>query len=264
MTLPAQPEIIDALTPEQEAHRELETAMEVLTRAKVVIVTTDTEYSEADAAVASIKNAQKRAESRRTELVKPLNDVVKKINAGFKPVDAAYEQALGCYRKPMSAYQAELARQRAAAEAEAKRERERLEAEAKAKAAAELEAARKAKEEADAALAALQTVGDPLAAILAQEDAAEAERKAQEQAEAAMQAIRDSASIVVTPAVVVPKVTGTASKTHEVWKFEITDPALVPLKYRPIDETAIARDVRSLKSECEIPGIRVYSEIEVK
>ena len=257
-------QILDALTPEQEAHQELEAAMEVLTRAKVVIVTTDAEYSEADAAVASIKNAQKRAESRRTELVKPLNDVVKKINAGFKPVDAAYEQALGCYRKPMSAYQAELARQRAAAEAEARKERERLEAEAKAKAAAELEAARKAKEEADAARAALQTVEDPLAAILAQEDADEAERKAKEQAEAAMQAIRDSASIVVTPAVVVPKVTGTASKTHEVWKFEVTDPALVPLKYRPIDETAIARDVRSLKSDCEIPGVRVYSEIEVR
>ena len=50
MTLPAtQPEILDALTPEQEAHRELETAMEVLTRAKVVVVTTDAEYSEADA-----------------------------------------------------------------------------------------------------------------------------------------------------------------------------------------------------------------------
>ena len=254
----------EVLTPEEEARLQLTKAMEVLTLAKAVKVTNDDEYASADAAVAAIKSAQRLAESKRTSLTKPLNDTVKKINAEFKPIDAAFEEALTFYRRPMSAYQAELARQRAEAEAEAKRERERLEAEAKAKAAAELEAARKAKEEADAARAALQTVEDPLAAILAQEDADEAERKAKEQAEAAMQAIRDSASIVVTPAVVVPKVTGTASKTHEVWKFEVTDPALVPLKYRPIDETAIARDVRSLKSDCEIPGVRIYSEIEVK
>lgn len=264
MTLPAtQPEIIDALTPEQEAHKELETAMEVLTRAKVVIVTTDAEYSEADAAVASIKNAQKRAESRRTELVKPLNDVVKKINAGFKPVDAAYEQALGCYRKPMSAYQAKLAMERAKAEEEARKERERLEAEARAKAESEMEEARKAQEAADAARQAIESAEDPLAALLAQEDAQEAERKAQEQIEAAKQAIRETASVVVIVPEV-PKVTGSASKTHTVWKYEITDPALVPLRYRPIDEAAIARDVRTLKSDCEIPGVRIYSEIEVR
>lgn len=254
MTLPAQPEIIDALTPEQEAHRELETAMEVLTRAKVVIVTTDTEYSEADAAVASIKNAQKRAESRRTELVKPLNDVVKKINAGFKPVDAAYEQALGCYRKPMSAYQAKLAMERAKAEEEARKERERIAQEE----ARKVEEARKA---ADEAARAAQATEDPFDALLANEEAEEANRKAALQLEESKQAIREVATLPVNaPA----KVTGSASKTFEVWRYEITDPALVPLKYRPIDEAAIARDVRADKGDCQIPGVRVYKTIEVK
>ena len=254
MTLPAQPEIIDALTPEQEAHRELETAMEVLTRAKVVIVTTDTEYSEADAAVASIKNAQKRAESRRTELVKPLNDVVKKINAGFKPVDAAYEQALGCYRKPMSAYQAKLAMERTKAEEEARKERERI-------AQDEARKVEEARQAADAAAKAAQTAEDPFDALLASEEAEEASSRAALQLEASKQALREVATIQPDlPA----KVTGSASKTFEVWHYEITDPALVPLKYRPIDEAAIARDVRTEKGDCHIPGVRVYKTIEVK
>lgn len=251
------------LTPEEEARFQLGKAMEVLTLAKAVKVTSDEEYAAADAAVAAIKSAQRLAEAKRTSLTKPLNDTLKRINADFKPIDAAFEEALAFYRRPMSAYQAELARQRAEAEAEARRERERLEAEARAKAESEMEEARKAQEAADAARQAIESAEDPLAALLAQEDAQEAERKAQEQIEAAKQAIRETASVVVIVPEV-PKVTGSASKTHTVWKYEITDPALVPLRYRPIDEAAIARDVRTLKSDCEIPGVRIYSEIEVR
>lgn len=247
-------QVLDALTPEQEAHRELETAMEVLTRSKVVIVTTDAEYSEADAAVASIKNAQKRAENRRTELVKPLNDVVKKINAGFKPIDTVYEQALGCYRKPMSAYQAKLAMERAKAEEEARKERERIAQEE----ARKVEEARRIAVEAEQAA---QSTDDPFDALLANEEAEEANRKAALQMEESKQAIREVATLPVNaPA----KVTGSASKTFEVWHHEITNPELVPLKYRPIDETAIARDVRIWKGDCQISGVRVYKTIEVK
>ncbi|MBP1626910.1 MAG: hypothetical protein H6Q00_1385, partial [Holophagaceae bacterium] len=210
-----------------------------------------------------IKNAQKAAENKRTSLVKPLNDTVKRINAEFKPVDAAFEEALGLYRRPMSAYLAELARQRAEAVALARKERERLEAEAKAKADAEIAAAKKAQEEAEAAKLVASTEEDPFAALLAEQESEEAAQRAAEQSEAAKQAIRDT-RVVLPAAPEVAKVTGSASKTFTAWKYEITDPALVPLKYRPIDEAAIARDVRALKEGCEIPGVRVYSEIEVK
>jgi len=255
MTTPAtQPQILDALTPEQEATQALQEAMGVLTRAKVVIVTNDTEYIAADAAVASIKNAQKTAEARRTELVKPLNDVVKKINAGFKPVDAAYEQALGCYRAPMSNYQAKLAMERARAEEEARKERERIAREE----AAKVEAART---EAEEAARKVTESADPFDALLAEEEAEEANQRAAMQLEEFKQAIRE---VAMAPLNVPAKVTGSASKTYEVWKFDITDPALVPLAYRPIDEAAIARDVRAGKGDCKIPGVRVYSTIEVK
>ena len=90
-----------------------------------------------------------------------------------------------------------------------------------------------------------------------------AERKAAEQAEAAKQALREVHAVKV-PVVTAPKVTGSASKTFTVWDYEITDPALVPLAYRPIDTAAIARDVKAGKDECKIPGVRVFSRIEVK
>jgi len=34
--------------------------------------------------------------------------------------------------------------------------------------------------------------------------------------------------------------------------------------YRPIDTAAIARDVKAGKDECKIPGVRVFSRIEVR
>jgi len=253
----------EVMAPEQEAKIALEVAMQVVTRAKAVVVKSDDDYRQADSACASIKGEIKKVEARRDELVRPLNTVVKKINAGFKDVTSALESALDAYRRPMTAYQAELARQRAEAEAAARKERERLEAEAKAKAAAEMEAARKAREEAEAARAAA-TSDDPFAAVLAEEAAQEAEARANEQAEAARQAIRDMATIEVVAENVAPKVTGSASKTFTVYEFEVEDESKIPDPYWVLDRASILRDVRAAKDECRIPGIKVTKRIEVK
>jgi len=126
----------------------------------------------------------------------------------------------------------------------------------------QMEAARKAREEADAARSAAQ-VDDPFAALLAEDAAVEAERRAAEQVEAAKQAIRDIHTIDV-PVVAVPKVTGSASKVFAVYDFEIEDESLIPMVYRPVDMAAILRDVRAAKEECRIPGIKVTKRTEVK
>lgn len=254
-------QVLAPLTPEQEAAAALQEAMQVLTRAKAVVIKTDSDYSAADAAVASIKNAQKMAETKRTGLVKPLNDTVKKINAEFKPVDAAFEEALGAYRRPMSAYQAELARQRAEAEAIAKAEQKRLEDEARIKADAEIAEANRLQAEADAARAAVES-DDPFAALLAADDLEEAERKAADAAEAAKQAIRDTR--VEVPVEYVAKVTGSASKTFTVYGYEIEDESLIPMCYRPIDHASLLRDVKASKDECRIPGLKLTKKIEVR
>jgi len=256
-------EVVAPLTPEQEAAAALNHAMEVVTRAKAVVIKSDDDYRASDSACAAIKGEIKKVEARRDELVRPLNTVVKKINAGFKDVTSALESALDAYRRPMTAYQTELARQRQEAEALARKEQFRMEAEARAKADAEIAAAKLAREEADKARAEAES-DDPFAAALAEEEAAEAEARANEQAETAKQAIRDMATIEVIPEYTAPKVTGSASKTFTVWTYEVEDESLIPMAYRPVDHASIARDVKAGKDGCRIPGIRVFSRIEVK
>lgn len=238
-----------ALTPEQQAQQALASAMEVLTMAKVVVIKTDGDYHAADDACAAIKAALKKSEASRDEWVRPLNTQVKKINASFKEVENAFNAALAAYRAPMTAYQAQLAEERRKAEAEARVERERLEAIAREEQRLALEEVRKAQE-------AAQAEEDPFLASLA---AAEAE----EATEAYKQSIRDARAIEA-PVAYVPKVTGGASKTYTVYEFKITNPELVPMCYRPINEALIAADVKRLKDEANIPGVFVTSRVEVK
>ena len=236
---------------------ELAKATAALVQAKTLIVTTPEEYATADQSLAGLKSLAKQAESKRLELVKPFKDFTTRVDAGFREIKRILEDAQETYRKPMSAFQARLAEERRKAEEEARLERERIAREE----AAKVEAARKAQEEAEALAKKAQEEGDPFLALLAQEDAKDA-------AQASAQATQDAVATLRTAATLQPeapaKVTGSASKTYEVWDFEVTDPALVPLSYRPIDTTAIARDVHSLKSEANIPGVRVFSRIEVK
>jgi hypothetical protein len=191
----------------------------------------------------------------------------------------------------MTVYQTELARLRKIEEDKARIEKERLEAEAREKARlaeVELRKAQKLAEDARiAAEAAAQSAlaetksdegMDPFDAILAESEtnaaaeeesirAAQAALDAQAAADAAMEAakqsIRDIHNIDVQAAYV-PKVTGSASKTYEVWDYEITDPTAVPLFYRPINEALIAAEVRKSKGSTSIPGVKVSSHQEVK
>lgn len=263
-------EVITTISPErygevalQEIKKHLESAKSELAKAKGVVVKTDDDYRQADADMARIKAAMKKFEDFRDSLVRPFNSVVGLVNAAAKDVKNCHQAALDARREPMTAYQTELARQRAEAEAAARKEQQRLEAEAKAKADAEIAAAKLAREEADKARAAAES-DDPFAAVLAEEAALEAEARANEQAEAARAAVREMATVEVVPENVAPKVTGSASKTFTVWTYEVEDEALVPMAYRPIDHAALARDVKAGKGECKIPGVRVFSKIEVK
>jgi hypothetical protein len=254
----------EVLTPDQEAALALQSAMEVLTIAKAVVVKTDQDYRAADDAVTAIKAAMKKADAKRDELVRPLNTVVKKINAQFKDVVSTFENALAAYRGPMTQFQMELARQRREAEEAARKEQEHLQAIAREEARKAEEVAAQARREADeAARRAQEAAVDPFEAALAQQEADDAQRAAQASMEAAQQSIRDVRKVEVIPEFT-QKVTGAGSKTFTIWDFEVTDPDLVPMKYRPIDFKLIEKDVRELKGECRIPGVEVSSHIEVK
>ena len=50
----------------------------------------------------------------------------------------------------------------------------------------------------------------------------------------------------------------------KIWKFEVVDKSLVPDKYMLVDEKTIGQIVRADKERTDVPGIRVYSEDNVR
>ena len=72
------------------------------------------------------------------------------------------------------------------------------------------------------------------------------------------------APIQVPPVVVqktVPKVHGVSFT--KLWKFRITNAALIPNEYKIPDETKIGGVVRATKGTVQIPGVEIYSEDSV-
>jgi hypothetical protein len=67
---------------------------------------------------------------------------------------------------------------------------------------------------------------------------------------------------LVAPVVTLPKATPTVSgiSYREVWKFRVTNVALVPREFLAVDETKIGGVVRAMKGLAKIPGVEVYSE----
>ena len=226
------------------------------TFAATYAVTTAEQYQHGAEDLKRVKAAQKKLEETRTSLTKPINESLRRLNDFFRaPTDrlAAIERTIKTALTRFADEQERLRReeQRRAEEA-ARRERERLaeqarEAERKAREKAEAE--RKAAEEAAAA-------GRAEEAAKLQARAAATEAKAAERVEA----IETRAAAVVAPIISreAPKVAGVA--TREVWKFTVTDPALVPREYCVVDEARIRKVVAALKGDTTIPGVRVYAE----
>lgn len=233
-------------------------------------VTTAAQYQHGAEDLKRVKAAQKKLEETRTSLTKPINESLRRLNDFFRaPADrlTAIERTIKAALTRFADEQERIRReeQRRAEEA-ARRERERLaeqarEAERKAreKAEAERRAAEEARRAAEAAAAAgraEEARKAAAAAAAAEARAAATEAKAAEKVEA----IETRAAAVVAPIVSrePPKVAGVA--TREVWKFTVTDAALVPREYCVVDEAKIRKVVAALKGDTTIPGVRVYAE----
>jgi hypothetical protein len=219
-------------------------------------VATAEQYQHGAEDLKRVKTAQKRLEDTRTSLTGPINESLRKLNAFFKgPADklVTIERAIKGALTRFADEQERLRReeQRKADEA-ARKERERLEAQAR-------EAERKAREKAAADRAAAEAAA---AAGRAEEAAKLAARADATEAKAAdkVEALEVRAASVVAPVVSrePPKVAGVSFR--EVWKFEVTDPTLVPRQYLVVDETKVRKVVQALKADAGIPGVRVWSE----
>lgn len=226
------------------------------TLAKTFAVTTPVQYENAGTQLQQIKGAQKRLESLRLSITRPMDAAKKAVLDLFRGPEEKLNQAEGCIKRAMIAYSDEQDRirreeQRKAQEV-ARKEREKLEAQAR-------EAERKAQEKA----AADRRAAEEAAAAGRAAEAAKLRASAaatEEKAAARVEALAVQASTVVAPVIhrEPPKVAGI--NTREVWKFEVTDPAAVPREYLSVDESKIRKVVGALKGDTRIAGVRVYSE----
>ena len=99
--------------------------------------------------------------------------------------------------------------------------------------------------------------------LLAEARKKEEERLLAEAEETGDDSILDDELIIPQPVVEteVPVMKGVSFTT--VWKFEITDPRLLPYDYVMPDERKIRDVVKALKDKTNIPGVRVFPEQQV-
>lgn len=208
---------------EQEVKQLSATVEGVLQAATEYKITTPEAYTASAERLRDIKGIQKKIEDAEKSITKPMNDALKAARDLFRAPKAAADKAESLIKAAISDYQA--AQRRIQAEAQRKAD----------------EDARKERER----LAKLQGAAEKRG------DTAKAET------------FQERAAAVVAPVVIVapPKAEGVTSRT--VWKFEVMDAAKVPREYLVVDESRIRKVVQALKSDCNIPGVRVYSEEQI-
>lgn len=167
-----------------------------------------------------VKGLLQKIEEARTRITKPMNEALRQVNAQAKEASAPLIDAEAKIKRAMIAYSEE-------------QERIRREEQRKAE-----EEARRQREKLE----------QQAAKALASGKVEKAEQ------------LEQRAATVVAPVIQreAPKVTGVS--TREVWKFEVTDPALVPREYLTIDEKKIGAIVRAMKGDTNIPGVRVWAD----
>jgi len=230
--------------------------VEQLTALAKVAIKTPAQYTQAGDWLKAIKGMRAKIEEARTRITRPINASLKEVNNQAKEQDQPLAQLEIEIKRSMGAFTAEqerlrLEEQRKADEI-ARKERERLAAEARA---AEAAARTKAEEQRKAAEAAAAAGRKAEAAKLAARAVATEAKAEQRVATLEIQAAAVVAPVIQREA---PKVAGIV--TREVWKFEVTDPSLVPRAYLSVDESKIRGVVQSLKGDALIPGVRVYSD----
>lgn len=187
------------------------------------VIRTDDEFEDAGALLRDIKAALANIERKRVSFTAPLNESLRAINQEARNASAPFVDAEARIKTAIGTFQSE--RERIAKEAQARAE----------------EAARKEREKIAARIAKAEANGRVEKASVLHERMAE----------------------VIAPVLVAsaPKVQGVL--TRSVWKFEVTDPALLPREFLLVDESKIRKIVNALQGDTNIPGVRVYAEKQV-
>lgn len=235
-----------------------ERAQAALTQAQSMTIVTAEQYEAGALELQAIKGKHREIDEARKQLVKPIDEARKRIQEFFGAPLQFLERAETLVKGKLVTYQTEQERirreEQRKAEDAARKEREKLEAQAR-------EAERKAREKADADRRAAQ---EAAAAGKAEESARLAARAIATESVAAEKAavLEQRAAATVAPVIQreAPKVAGL--KMREVFKFEIVDASKLPREYLIPDEQRIRKVVGALKSDTNIPGVRVYADMQ--
>lgn len=196
----------------------------IVTQAQSLKIVTNVSYQLAGEELQRIKGALKRLDDVRKAITQPMDAAKKVVMEFFRAPTEKLELAERQIKKEMQSYTIELAR----------------------------------KEE-EARQAAEQAANDERERIaLAAAKAAEEGRHDDADAIAAQVVNVVAAPVVIRQA---PKVAGIS--TTKVWKFEVTDAALVPREYCIVDEKKVRGVVTALKENAVIPGVRIWSEDQI-
>ena len=259
--------VVVEATPESTAAAKVRVAqveaMQVISGPVLVIKDADG-YAAAGAKFRGIKERITALEAERTAITKPINDGLRRINDLFKGAAEQLTRALGLVETPMRSYVQEQDRIRIAAEAVARAAAaealEKLEAE-RAIAAAELEKAQAASQ---AAARALQAETNPFLIAAREAQSATAAVAVRAAAEASVDSTREQQRIESSiQSAAVPMVRAAGTKVMRPWKFEITDPALLPREFLIPNEQLIRATVSSLKGAAKIAGVRIFQDISI-
>jgi hypothetical protein len=195
-------------------------AQGLVTLAGSYSVATAEQYQAAASDLKRVGGAIDRLEALRKSMTKPLDDAKKAIMDFFRGPSEQLERAKSQIKRSMIAFSDEQDRIRRAEQAVADT------------------AARKERERIEA----------------------QARRALESGKTEKAEALEMRAATVVAPVIdrTPPKVVGV--QTREVWKFEVTNAAIVPREYLTVDESKIRKVVGALKGDTLISGVRVWPE----
>lgn len=205
-----------------EAESARESAERFMAEASTLTVTTNEDLAAAAELREAIKRAERQSEADREALKRPVLEEGRRIDSAFAPAKQAFTGALGIVDRAIRGF------------------REREEARRRAEEMARRQAAEQERQRLEKLAAKAETKG---------------------QAETADRLQRE-AEMVPVPTVEsrVAKVDGLIAR--KVWRFEITDKAAVPDRYKAVDETAVRKVIQALGAEHGIPGVRAWQEEE--
>lgn len=208
------------MTNDPEVREVAEQARHLATIGERYSVATADEFTVAGEELRRIKAAQKRLDEVRKGITRPIDAAKKAILDLFREPETRLAAAESGVKRAMLGFQAEQDRLRQAEQRKAE------------------EAARKERERLEAQAAKAVAAGK-----LEKAEALE------------VRAATVSAPVIHREA---PKVAGLS--TREVWRYEITDAALIPREYLVPDTVKIGKVVQALRGDTTIPGVRVYAE----